>query len=356
MTDVKGNAAIVFLLAQLAWSQVFPIPAWEKAKPETAGFDARRLSALTPLLASLDTSAMMVVQGGRVVFEYGDLTEVSYLASCRKSVLAMLYGKYVADGTIRLDATLEELGMDDLGGLLPVEKKATVEHLITARSGVFHPASNSGDRLAQAPPRGTQKPGTYHLYSNWDFNAAGAAFEKITKRDIFDALETDLARPIGMQDFDRARHKKSGDLTRSQYPAYHMHFSTRDMARLGYLMLRKGNWNGKQLVPADWIRRITSLVTPMFDLNPPSERGYASGRLWGYGYMWWIWDDHRREGPLKGAYSAFGAVGQYVTVLPELGAVVAHKTVPGKRPDGTDRGVTGTQYQAILAHVIAARR
>jgi CubicO group peptidase (beta-lactamase class C family) len=73
-------------------------------------------------------------------------------------------------------------------------------------------------------------------------------FEKLTGRDIYDALETDLARPIGMQDFDRSLQKKR-DAKRSIYPAYPMHLSTRDMARLGYLMLRGGNWNGRRLVP-----------------------------------------------------------------------------------------------------------
>ena len=124
------------------------------------------------------------------------------------------------------------------------ELEATVEHLITARSGVYHPASNSGDSTASAPPRGSQRPGTYYLYNNWDFNAAGAVFEKLTGKDIYDALETDLAKPIGMQDFDRSKQQKSGDAKRSQHMAYHMWLSTRDMARIGLLMLRGGRVAG----------------------------------------------------------------------------------------------------------------
>ncbi len=181
----------VTLVAQPA---VFPGKEWQTAeRPETAGFSSRRLASLTPFLESLDTSAMMVVSRGKVVYQYGDLTQVSYLASCRKSVLAMLYGNYVASGKIQLDKTLRELGMDDIGGLLPREREATVEHIITARSGVYHLASNPGDATDSAPPRGSQKPGTYQLYNNWDFNIAGAIFEKCTGRDLFDALETDIA-------------------------------------------------------------------------------------------------------------------------------------------------------------------
>ena len=65
----------------------------------------------------------------------------------------MLYGKYVEDGTINLDATLKDLNIDDNDGLLDIEKKAKVRHLIAARSGVFHPASNTGDDSKHAPKR-----------------------------------------------------------------------------------------------------------------------------------------------------------------------------------------------------------
>ena len=199
---------------------------------------------------------MFVSVGGRSLFEYGDVTHLSYLASVRKSVLAMLYGKYVENGTIRLETTLKDLQFTDVDGLLPRELEATVEHLITARSGVYHPASNAGDDTGSAPPRGSQQPGSYYLYNNWDFNAAGAVFEKLTGRDIYDALESDLARPIGMQDFDARAQEKTGDPKRSRHLAYHMFFSTRDMARIGLLMLRDGNWNGQQVVPRAWAQEI----------------------------------------------------------------------------------------------------
>lgn len=344
---------------------VFPGKEWERVRePETAGFSRARLEALRAYLRTLDTTAMMVVCGGRVVFEYGDVTRLSYLASVRKSVLAMLYGNYVASGKIRLDMTLRELGFTDLQGLLPIEQEATIEHLLTARSGIYHPASNPGDSTALAPPRGSQKPGTYFLYNNWDFNAAGAIFERLTGRDIYDALETDLARPIGMQDFDRSKQRKAGDLKRSMYPAYHMWLSTRDMARLGYLMLREGNWAGRQVIPRDWARKIVSLVTPLRELNPLVQRedAYGSGQLWGYGYMWWVWDAPGRRGPMSGAYTGMGAYGQYITVLPALDIVVAHKTDP-QQPravagEGGEpvrpRAVSGTEYFTALQMLIAA--
>src|SRR5262245_3390976 len=154
----------------------FPGASWEHANAAAAGYCEDRLAAVKASAAKLPTTAMMAIVGGRVVFEYGDVSRVSYLASVRKSVLAILYGNYVDSGKIRLDKTLEQLKIDDIGGLLPIEKQATVADLLGARSGVYHPASNPGDSLADAPPRGSQKPGTYFLYSNWDFNALGTIF------------------------------------------------------------------------------------------------------------------------------------------------------------------------------------
>jgi CubicO group peptidase (beta-lactamase class C family) len=326
---------------------VFPGAEWERiADPETAGYCADKLALVTDRAKQMSTTAMMAVVGGRVLYEYGDLTTVSYLASVRKSVLAMLYGNYVESGKIKLDKTLAELEIDDIGGLLPIEKQATVADLLGARSGVYHEASNPGDSLASAPPRGSQKPGTYFLYSNWDFNALGTIFEQETKQSIYDALEKDLVVPIGMRDFDRSTHRRSGDAKRSIHLAYHMNFSTRDMARIGYVMLRGGEWSGRQVVPRNWVTRISSVVTPVTEMNPAAMRKGP----FGYGYLWWIWDGPWSTGGYDAAYTGQGAVGQFITVLPRLDMVVAHKTVPGQ-----NRNVAGGQYRQLLDRIVNAR-
>ena len=340
--------------------QTVPGKDWQRIEsPESAGYSSARLQALRSWLQSLDTTAMMVAVGGRSLFEYGDLAHLSYLASVRKSVLAIMYGKYVENGTIPLGRTLKELEFTDVGGLMPQELQATIEHVITARSGVYHLASNAGDDTASAPPRGSQRPGAYYLYNNWDFNAAGAIFERLTRREIYDALQSDLAEPIGMQDFDRARQRKTGNAERSQHMAYHMHLSTRDMARVGLLMLRGGAWGGQQVASREWVRRISSLVTPFHEMNPPAQRALGSGNRWGYGYMWWVWDAPNSSGAFTGAYTGRGAGGQFITVLPQLDMVVAHKTdttQPVKLATGQrSRAVSGVEYDAILRLVLAAR-
>jgi len=314
--------------AQVTQDAVFPGAEWESLRRnlqalEEYGWSPAELRRAQEFIRdSSETTGLIVVDRGRVVFQFGDVADLSYVASVRKSILAMLYGKYVEDSTIDLEKTLSDLGMDDIGGLLGIEKQATIHHLITARSGVYHPASNSGDNLADAPERGSQQPGTYTLYSNWDFNAAGAAFEQEAGVNIYDALEEQLAIPLGFQDWDRSAQQKSGNLEISRNPAYHMWISTRDMARIGYLMLREGRWGEEQIISSDWVRRISSVVTPLEEMNPVRRRdGY-----FGYGYMWWVWDGPRAVGPFEGAYTARGALGQWITVMPALDLVIAHKT------------------------------
>jgi CubicO group peptidase (beta-lactamase class C family) len=115
--------------------RTFPGANWAHDK---AGLPPRVVREVDAFVRTLDTTGLTVVRHGKVVYEYGDVAEVSYIASVRKSVLSMLYGPYVADGTIHLDATLKDLGMSDVGGLLPIERQAKVIDLITACSGVYH--------------------------------------------------------------------------------------------------------------------------------------------------------------------------------------------------------------------------
>ena len=326
---------------------IFPAEQWERvASAESAGFSRAKLDAVAAQAREMATTSYVAVVNGRILTDYGDTAHLFYVASVRKSVLAMLFGNYITSGKVWLDKTLKELKVTDHGGLSEQELEATIADLLAARSGVYHEASYSGDDLASAPPRGSQKHGTYYLYSNWDFNALGTIFEQETGRDIYDALDTDLVRPLGMQDFRRDLQKKEGDLTKSMHAAYPMVFSTRDMARIGYLMLHEGQWAGRQLVPRDWTKRISTVVTPVTQMNPEPRRSQP----FGYGYLWWVWDGGHARGAYEGAYSAMGAGGQFITVVPKLGLVVAHKTNFRERKAMVSRD----QYLTLLDGIVSA--
>jgi CubicO group peptidase (beta-lactamase class C family) len=356
---VFGAALAAWLLAGAGQAQtslvtaraVFPGAAWERiSDPTTAGYCQAGLDAATARAKAMATTAATVVVGGRVLWDYGDQQAISYLASVRKSILAMMYGRYVADGTIRLDDTMAKLKITDVDGLLPREETATVLDLLTARSGVYHPAANAasaagGDTVGTPPARGSVEPGTYFLYNNWDFNVLGTIFEQATGGSIYQAFERDFAVPMEFQDFEMAQQRKAENPRRSIHPAYHFYLSTRDMARVGYLMLREGEWKGRTIVPRDWAKRIVTTVTHLPDMHPDE---FKAGPF-GYGMLWWIWDGDANTGPYRGAYSGIGAVGQFITVLPALDMVIAHKTRPGRA------SVSRPEYLGLVDAIIGAR-
>ena len=327
-----------------------PWEKWETA--ESAGFDQAKLDEVTAYIQeNANTTGLVAVYDGKVVYEYGDLDSISYIASCRKSVLSILYGKYVDDGTIDLNTTIGELGMDEDDGLLPIEKQATIDHLITSRSGVFHIASNAGYDTKNIKERGSKQPGEYFVYNNWDFNAAGYVFEHFAGRSIYEELEDQLARPLGFQDWNIDNQRKSGDEEKSRYLAYHIYVSTRDMAKIGQLMLNEGVWNGERLISEEWFEKSTTTVTPT-DTVMARRGGSTDDRPdFSYSYMWWNFEEFRGDDRFKGSFTASGYGGQYITVMPELKLVVAHKTALSKE----NRGTRSSTFYEIIDRIVKAK-
>jgi len=128
-----------------------------------------------------------------------------------------------------------------------------------------------------------------------------------------------------MQDWDRSLQTKSGDYEVSKFPAYHMWFSTRDMARIGLLMLRNGKWKDKQLISKKWVNEITKQRTSYAEAQKNVPVLKKDGLDLGYGYMWWLIENSYNP-KLKNAFSAQGAFGQNITIYPEIDVVLAFKT------------------------------
>jgi CubicO group peptidase (beta-lactamase class C family) len=289
---------------------------WDKfASPKAAGFDPAALAAMEAELFTMPTTALLIVCSGKVAYSYGDVAEVSYLASARKSVLSMLYGKHVANGTIDLDRSMGELGIDEPDGLLPIEKSARIRDLLIASSGVYHPAGSPGDD-PNTPPRGSKQPGTFFHYNNWDFNVLGAVFEKLTGKTVFQALDQELAKPLQFQDFDLSRQRMLGFENQSRFLAYHLFLSARDMARLGLLMAHGGSWSGRQIVPAAWVKESTREHVTAANVGRGGGLGYA--------YLWWI-PESRTAPPWAGSFMASGQFGQFILVLPAIDTVIVHR-------------------------------
>jgi CubicO group peptidase (beta-lactamase class C family) len=296
------------------WSQVTSL--------ESAGWSKEKLAVARQYAStdSIHTSAVMIVQGGQVIDEWGDFDKKIDAYSIRKSLLSALYGIYVAEGVIDINQTLEQLGIDDSPEpLTKAEKQARVVDLLRARSGVYHlvdfeTASMAKDR----PTRGSHAPGTFWYYNNWDFNVLGTIFEKKTGLRIGDAFYQRIAKPIGMQDFHPSDVFYFGGPA-SIHPTYHFEISARDLARFGLLYLRHGRWNNQQIVPEGWIEK-SSHASEMVKSG--------SVDLGGYEYLWWIdyGGVHFPEVSVPGIFSARGSGAHFLFIIPTLDTVVVHRT------------------------------
>jgi CubicO group peptidase (beta-lactamase class C family) len=145
-------------VAQSAIVDHYPATEWEQTAPEAAGWSAERLAqAQTWSRQIAPSAAVMIVQHGRVVAEWGDTAVKTNLHSIRKSLLSALIGIAVAENKIDLHATMAALGIDDNEpSLSDEEKKATVLDLLKARSGVYHPALyETAEAVAARPARGS---------------------------------------------------------------------------------------------------------------------------------------------------------------------------------------------------------
>ncbi len=236
-----------------------------------------KLEALDAVAARLGYAAIMLAYDGKVFHEWGETARAYRCHSIRKPFLGALYGIHAARGDINLDATLEELGIDDIPPSLTAEEKtATIRQLLQSRSGIYHEAAAEAEpMIAARPERGSHAPGSFFYYNNWDFNALGTIFERLTRRGIFAAFEDEIATPIGMQDFSAAECEYVLEAEKSLHASYSFRMSARDMLRFGILFLQAGEWAGRQVVPAAWIAESTRTY---------SIQDEASGV--GYGYLW----------------------------------------------------------------------
>jgi CubicO group peptidase (beta-lactamase class C family) len=245
----------------------------------------------------------------------------------------------VQAGNIDLDATMEDLGIDDISpSLTDAEKQAMVRHLLKSRSGIYHEAAAEDSvMIANRPARGSHGPDEFYYYNNWDFNALGTIFEQETQTTIFEEFKSRIADPLGMQDFHVDSCYYRYELNKSEHPAYHFQMSCRDMARFGVLYQKNGVWNNNRIVPADWITESTS---------PYSIVDSTSGVA--YGYMWMIAPDSSAFADQTGYEMYFHTgIGVHVLIVcPEIDLVVVQRY--DTEGNWTDPGDIGMQIGAMI--------
>jgi hypothetical protein len=162
-------------------------------------------------------------------------------------------------------------------------------------------------------------PGTKFLYNSMATFMLSAIVQKVTGEKVIDYLKPRLFDPLGIEGMDwevSPRGINTG--------GWGLRLKTEDMARFGQLLLQKGKWNGKQIVPAEWIEEASSFK---IDQAPGVDQAVKDSSDWMQGYCYQFWRC-RNNG-----FRADGAYGQYIIVLPEKDAVIA---ITAESPDMQD--------------------
>ena len=245
---------------------------------------------LTPDEKPQRERAIIVLDGEKIIYEYGPTDKIMNVASMRKSLIGLLYGIAIDKGLIDIHKTLAELGIDEYTPLTDEEKTATIEDLLMAKSGVYLPSQGEHDsQITQRPDRGSHKPGSYFHMNNFDANALGTIFIQETGISLGEFMEENLAKPLGMQDFSED-NVIVGDpwfwpKKKSMHKQYYMYLSARDLVRIGAMVGNKGRWNGRQVISEKWIQ---ASVTSYSNLK---ENHINYGLYDGFGYQWWLSSD-----------------------------------------------------------------
>lgn len=318
---VKCLCLIIGFLCPAITRAAEPQPWLQYADVAEAGWSAEKLTAAREYSRKLGSGAVFVAYRGHVLGAWGAVERRFRCHSVRKSLVSALYGIHVGEGAIDIQKTLRDLGIDDREPLTAEEKSARIVDLLSARSGVYHPAAKEPpDMTANRPTRGSHAPGTHWWYNNWDFNTLGVIFEQETRKELIDEFRIRLAIPLGMDDFRPQDAYKQLEPGKSIHPAHDFRLSARDLARVGQLYLQKGKWQGKQVISESWIAESTRFIS-------------KTDAFMGYGYMWWIGEtkptDPKSRTPHLDRYSGFaarGAGGHLLLVIPEAELVFVHRS------------------------------
>jgi CubicO group peptidase (beta-lactamase class C family) len=276
----------------------------------------------------------LVLRRGFKVASWGETDQVDFTFSAAKSYLSLLAGIAVMDGLI---ADLDEpVGrtVDDGGFESPQNRLVTWRHLLQNTSewaGELFGKSDVIDRNRSLGLEGKGRkgdlrplrpPGEYWEYNDVRVNRLSLALLRRFGRPLPEVFAERIMQPIGASG-DWSWHGYStslvdlgGRMIESVSGGSHwgggMLIHAEDQARIGLLMLRGGEWNGRRIVPADWI---AESLRPCA-LNPA------------YGLLWWL--DERHPSAPEGSYFASGAGGNLTWVAPQQEIVaVLRWTDPG---------------------------
>ncbi len=285
-----------------------------------------------PIQEAIDyfnTDGLMILKDGEVLYEnYWNKNKENsrhIIWSVSKSFLSALVGIALDEGLIDdiNDPIIKYLKDFEGTGYEGV----SIKNLLQMSSGIafnedYGDPDSDINRYARVTATGTsqrefaktlknsREPGTYNHYISLDSQMLGMLVAEVTNMTVKEYLYEKIWSQIGMQ--DDAFYLT--DKQEVEMSLGGLNVTLRDMAKFGQLYLNKGNWNGKQVVPAEWVSNST---VPLGKHVQPNAGDQFTSDAWGYGYQWWI------PGPGVSDYTAHGIYNQFIYVNPESGVVIA---------------------------------
>jgi CubicO group peptidase (beta-lactamase class C family) len=316
---IAALAVALWLTALPAAAQrPFPTDHWPSATPESQGLDSSVLADMLEHVESraLPVHSILIVRHGRIVLDASVYpfagTGLHDIASATKSVTSLLIGIAIDKGYIK---SVQEpvAGLLSLDGTAQSDRRRarmTVEHLLTMTSGL-ECGIEPGERELAAMRRQddwaafafglpmSAEPGRRYAYCSCNNHLLSAIISARTGTSALAFARKHLFAPLGIKDAvwpgdPKGRTHGWGDLR----------LHPRDFAKLAYLYLHRGRWNGTQVVSEAWVRQST---TPHITVRDGV----------GYGYSWWI--NTTRQPAI---FEATGRGGQRAAVLPDKDLVV----------------------------------
>ncbi len=291
----------------------FPTQGWLEDFPQNHGLDGAHLLAIRAHVEARlpHVRSVAVVRHGYAIFEmyrqgFGRESLLN-VASITKSVTSLLVGVAIADGLLRLDDCIVEHFPGLIENADPRAARITVQHLLTMTAGFDWLDANTGLWLKTAGSHfpHTQamsaEPGEKYNYNTPASHLLSGVLQQVTGRTLAEFAVQRLFAPLGIE-----RCEWVHDAAGFTYAGHGLSLTTRDVLKFGLLCLRRGTWEGAQLVPSAWIDAATSVQSAGW----PDTFG-------AYGYLWWVQN-------LRGlrAFYAAGNGGQFLHVIPERDLLV----------------------------------
>lgn len=231
------------------------------------------------------------------------------LYSLSKSFTSTAIGLLVKEGKITIEDAVTSFFKDDLPANVSDNLlKMKIKNLLTMNTGhaedtlpKMRGATDSWTKIFLAQPV-TFEPGTHFLYNTGATYMLGAIVFKVTGEKLESYLKSRLFQPLEITGYDWETSPQGLNTA-----GYGLRIKTEDIARFGQMYLQKGKWNGKEILPANWVDEATNYQTNSQEGNGDWAQGY--------GYQFW------RCKP--GFYRGDGAYGQFCIVMPQHDAVLA---------------------------------